>query len=121
VSDREGGGRRAGGKAPGSYRRTFLWGFWVTAIVLVITLVDSILRRSWPGLATPAMLGLALLGLERSHHHQRELANLPEADGEASWQRREQARRTNERAEVGWGLLSLGAWVGAFVAPSWFG
>lgn len=115
------GGRKVddGGhaKAPGSFRRSLLWGFWITAAVAVITLVDVVMRQAWTGLVAPAMLAVAMVGLYRSHHHQQALDDLPPADGEASFRRRQAARRRHERSELAWGLAALMAWVGAFGLP----
>lgn len=105
-------------KAPGSFRRSLLWGFWITAAVALVTLVDVVMRQAWTGLAAPAMLAIAMLGLHRSHHHQQALDELPPADGETSFRRRQAARQQHERSELAWGVAALLAWVGAFALPT---
>ncbi len=102
---------------PGSYRRSFLWGFWSIIVVAAVTLVDVVLRQAWPSLITPVLLVLAAWMLSRTHHHQQAVADLPPADGEASFRQRSDARDMHERAELVWGVATLAALVAAIASP----
>lgn len=103
--------------SPGAFRRSMLWGFWFTAVVVVVITVDAVMRRDWVALAAPGILVVAMVGLKRSHDHQRALQDLAPADGEDSWRRRAAAKRHHERAELVWGLTALGAFVAAIIVP----
>jgi len=86
-------------------------------LVAGITLVDVVVRSNWAGLATPVLLGAAGWMLSRTHHHQRAVLELPPADGEDSFRRRQDAKQTHERAELAWSLATITALTGAFIAP----
>lgn len=109
--------RLAKSSRPGAYRRTFLWGFWSIILIAVVTLVDVVLRQAWPALVTPALLCLAAWMLSRTHFHQQAVADLPPADGEASFRHRKAAVKAHERAELVWGLATLAALVAALASP----
>lgn len=86
-------------------------------LVAGITLVDVVVRGNWTGLVTPVLLGAAAWMLSRTHHHQRAVLDLPPADGEDSFRRRQAARQIHERAELAWSVATLAALAGAFIVP----
>lgn len=118
-SDPFGSRRRLQGVSkPGSYRRSFLWGFWSIILIAVITLVDVVMRQAWVSLLTPVLLLGAAWTLSRSHEHQKAVAALPPADGEDSFRRRLAARHVHDRAELAWGLTTLALLMAALLAPA---
>lgn len=108
-------------RSPGSYRRSFLWGFWSIMLVAAVTLVDTVVRGNWIGLVTPLLLALAGGMLSRTHHHQQAVLELPPADGEDSFRRRTAAKQAHERAELAWSVATLVALAAAFVVPALLG
>lgn len=110
--------RLQSGSTPGTYRRSFLWGFWSIILIAAVTLVDVVVRQAWGSLLTPAMLLVAAWTLSRTHEHQQAVAALPPADGEDSFRRRLAAKRVHERAELAWGLTTLALLLTALFSPA---
>jgi hypothetical protein len=104
--------------SPGAWRRSFLLGAGIVAIIGAVTAVDAWSRGAWQAWLTPALLFAGSSALVQAHHHQRAVLDLPPADGEESFRRRQALRRRHGRLESAWGAVALAAMVLAFVLPA---